>query len=295
MDSYWYLTSCKSPSHSINVEPLSILSVGSKFLTVSTFVCQEVKPLRLLGSDILFQWQNDLSWTLRAYLRDAKKQLQQQGEGRERRKCYIWHIISEDSKRWRRILKLELHLLRLPNALRGITSWTLGVTPLVMNTPFQACEPEINYHFNKEGSLIDLFLKTHAVSGDVMNCQRPLMMNLWIINTSSSALPLLKTQTKPQQRNSGHPGHCLWLQNKHYVLLQGSASALRWGCSGGWGGWKQTVGKQERRVWNPLPLDFVTQLPQPQVFLVLKTSRPTLQLTEFIWSTGEFLSSKRAN
>lgn len=30
----------------------------------------------------------------------------------------------------------------------------------------------------------------------------------------------LKIQTKPQQRNSGHPGHCLWLQNKHYVLFR---------------------------------------------------------------------------
>lgn len=73
----------------------------------------------------------------------------------------------------------------------------------------------------------------------------------------------LKIQTKPQQRNSGQPGHCLWLQNKHYVLLHGSASALR--------GERQTVGKQRRRVWRLLPLAFVTQLPKPQVFFVLIT------------------------
>lgn len=75
----------------------------------------------------------------------------------------------------------------------------------------------------------------------------------------------LKTQTKPQQRNSGHLGHCLRVQNKHYVFV----TRIRFCVEGGGG---QTVGKQGRRVWSFLPLDLVSQSLNPQVFFVLKTS-----------------------
>lgn len=116
-------------------------------------------------------------------------------------------------------LKLDVTLVQLPNAFREISSWTLYFTPLIINIPFQPCESEINYHFHTEGFLTNLFDKDAHSEGRCDELPGTSDDEHMIHRYQQLCMSWLKTQTKPQQRNSGHLGHCLRVQNKHYVFV----------------------------------------------------------------------------
>lgn len=119
-------------------------------------------------------------------------------------------------------------------------------------TAFQPGESEINDHFNMNGNLIKHLIKMHRARGDVMNCQGPLMMNIWFIITSSSAC--LRCKHKRNHNKEIPVIRGIGSNSKINITFCYKDPLLRWGeQSRQW--------ESVERVWRQilLPLDFMTQ------------------------------------